>query len=202
MKTTIAGILIMLVIAAGCKKEKPDSYLIETSQSSIIWRGTSPIAENTGTFSVNGNNLKVKNGKLINGTFNVPINSLNVTNLPPDLKPVLTEHLLSADFFNVLVHPMAVFKIEKVDVLTGTPPDGSVANANFVIRGSLTMIGVTKPVNFPAKVDIVNNKVSAEAQLQINRTDWGMNYAADPALGDHHIYPMVNLKIKLVANKN
>ena len=202
MKTTLAGILIILLISVGCRKDKIETYLVETNQSSITWTGASPVAENTGTFSVTGSNLKVKEGKLVNGSFSIPINSLNVTNLPPDLKGQLTNHLLSPDFFNVILHPMAVFKIEHVKALTGTVPDGSVANANYLISGYLTMIGVTKPVSFPAKINLKHNKLTAEAILKINRTDWGMNYAADPGLGEHHIFPLVNLKINLTANQN
>jgi polyisoprenoid-binding protein YceI len=202
MKTTLAAILAMLFISTGCKKESPGAYIVDTAQSSIAWAGTSPVTENTGTFSLSANRLNVKNGKLVDGTFDIPINSLNVTNLPPDLKPVLTAHLLSADFFDVLVHPMAVFKIMKVEALTGTLPQGSIANANTLITGSLTMIGVTKTIDFPAKLVINDNKITAQALLQINRTEWGMNYAADPALGEHHIYPMVKLNINLVANRN
>lgn len=201
MRTKIAGILVMLFVITGCKKEKPDTYLIETTQSSVVWTGKSPLTENTGTFSVSGNNLTVKDGRLLNGTFDIPINSLNVTNLPPDLKPLLTNHLLSADFFNALVHPMAVFQIQKVDAFTGTVPTGSIANPTSFVTGTLTMLGVTKPIAFPAKVNISNNKITADALLEIDRTQWGMNHAADPELGNDHIYPMVKLKISLVANK-
>lgn len=202
MKTTIAGILMLILIVTGCKKDRNKSYSVMTDQSSITWKGSSPVTENTGTFTVNGNNLIVKNGKVINGTFNIPINSINVTNLPPDLKPQLTQHLLSPDFFNVALYPLAVFKIQKVETYSGPQQEGSVANANSIITGSLTMIGVTKAVAFPAKLTMQANQLKAEAFLEINRTDWGMNYAADPALGEHHILPMVKLEIKLVAVKN
>jgi len=64
------------------------------------------------------------------------------------------------------------------------------------------MIGVTKQIQFPARVDIANNKIQAEAFLQIDRTNWGMNYVADPDLGEHHIYPMVKRHITFVATKS
>jgi polyisoprenoid-binding protein YceI len=143
----------------------------------------------------------VKNGKFLTGTFEIPINTLNVTNLPPDLKPQLTNHLLSPDFFNVAVNPLALFKIKKAEPFTGPQKDENVEGANVLITGDLTMIGVTQSVQFPAKINVVNNKIQAEAICQIDRTLWGMNYAADPALGEHHIYPMVKLHISFVANK-
>lgn len=201
MKKTLAGISMMLLIITGCKKERAGTYSIEEAQSSIEWKGSSPATENTGTFSVRGTNLKVKDDKLLNGTFEIPINSLNVTNLPPDLKPVLTAHLLSPDFFNEAVNPLAVFKIIKAETFTGPQKEENVANANALITGTLTMIGVTKQIQFFARVDIANDKIQAEAFLQIDRTRWGMNYAADPGLGEHHIYPMVKLHITFVAKK-
>ena len=202
MKTMLAGISMMLLITTGCKKQHSSTYSIDVAQSNIEWKGSSPSTENTGTFSVSGTDLKVRNGKLLDGTFEIPINSLNVTNLPPDLKPVLTAHLLSPDFFNVVVNPLGVFKIQKAEAFTGPQKEEDLANANALISGTLMMIGVTKQIQFPARINIANDKIQAEAFLQIDRTRWGMNYAADPDLGEHHIYPLVNLHIRFVATKN
>lgn len=202
MKTRLTGIMMLLLFIAGCKKEHVHTYSIKEDQSFIEWKGSSPVTENTGTFSVKGDNLKLKGKKIVEGTFHIPINSLNVTNLPPDLKPLLTAHLLSPDFFNVVVNPMAVFKIQKVENYVPGSKEETVANANALITGNLTMIGVTKSIQFPARIDVTNNNLQAEAKLQIDRTQWGMNYAADPALGEHHIHPMVKLHIKITATKN
>lgn len=202
MKTRLTGIMMVLLFIAGCKKDPVKTYSIQEEQSFIEWKGASPETENTGTFSVKGNNLQVKDGKIEKGTFEIPISSLNVTNLPPDLKPLLTAHLLSPDFFNVAVNPLAVFNIQKTDTYTGSAQEEVVTNANVMISGQLTMVGVTKSIQFPARIDVLNTSVKAEALLQIDRTKWGMNYAADPALGEHHIYPMVKLHIKFTATKN
>ena len=201
MKRFYPGIALILLMIVACSKGDRDTYSLNSAKSEIEWRGSSPVTENVGTFSIRGNDLKIKNGKLVSGSFEIPINSLNVTNLPPDLKPQLTEHLKSADFFNVAVNPLAKFKITDVQALK-TPPEGAIENANATVTGQLTMIGVTKPVTFAARIVVSNHKIDAEAQLEINRTDWGMNYAADPALGEHHILPMVKLHIKFEAEKN
>lgn len=201
MKKQLTGIILMLLLLAGCKKERSNFYNVDETKSSITWIGASPETQNTGTFSPRGKNLRFQGGKMIDGSFDIPINSLNVTNLPPDLKPVLTTHLLSPDFFNVATHPLATFKIRKTEVYANTTKPGEIENANILITGDLSMIGVTKSVTFPARIEVRGNSLQAEAKLEIDRTKWGMNYAADPALGEHHIYPMVKLHIKLNAIK-
>ena len=45
-------------------------------------------------------------------------------------------------------------------------------------------------------------ELEAEALLQINRLDWGMDYASDPAAGEHFIKPTVDLHLQLRAEKN
>ncbi len=81
------------------------------------------------------------------------------------------------------------------------PFDGAVAGANAMIEGEFTLLGITHSISFPAKVVVKENQLLLEAKLKIDRTRWSMNYAADPALGAHHIYPDVELYLKISALK-
>ena len=69
------------------------------------------------------------------------------------------------------------------------------------MTGDFTMLGQTHPVSFPAKVNLQGSNLELEASFKLDRTKWGMTYAADPELGDHHILPEVDIAFDLTANR-
>ena len=186
------------------EKEKGTSvvYTVDNENSQVAWKGY--LADdyyNNGTFSVDETTLKVKNGKLESGSFTIPILSLDVLNLEGDLKAQLEAHLKSPDFFDVLVHPTATFTITGVSPYQSAGEENVVDGANVRITGNFTMLGTTKSISFPARLELDGETLEAEALLQINRLDWGMDYASDPAAGEHFIKPMVDLHLELRAEK-
>jgi len=90
------------------------------------------------------------------------------------------QHLRSADFFNVKEFPSIDFK-----------STGIAANADgtFALKGDLTMLGVTKPIE--AKLTKTGEGkgrdgktlVGAEALFSIKRSDFGLTYGG-PSLGE------------------
>ncbi|AHM58702.1 hypothetical protein D770_02150 [Flammeovirgaceae bacterium 311] len=175
-------------------------YVIDEEVSGVEWRGSGPADSHNGAFSITGQQIEVVQDKIKEASFIIPIASIRNFDLPDHLKPVLLEHLKSPDFFNMLDYPEASFTFNKMLPLT-KPGEGAVAGANAMIEGDFTLLGITLPVLFPAKVEVIGEQLTVEAKLKIDRTRWGMNYAADPALGEHHIYPHVDLHLKLSARK-
>lgn len=101
---------------------------------------------NHGTFSVNSTDLKVKDGIVTDGTFSIPISSLNVLNLTGEPKGQLEGHLKSEDFFNILLHPTATFKITSTEPYSNSHQDDVVSGANYVIeRGTVFFPGLVVP---------------------------------------------------------
>jgi polyisoprenoid-binding protein YceI len=198
MKTLLAtALLAASLLAGGCKKDddvKLNRYTLEPA-SAVEWWGRKPDGQHHGAFSVNGQDLLVENGKLKSGTFTIPIASISNFDLPDEMKPVLLEHLKSADFFNAALHPNATFAITKVGPLTGNRA-GSVDGANYEVSGHFTLLGKTLPLTFPARITLQNGKLNAEAVLTIDRTRWGMTSFSDPAAA-LYIYPDVDLHLKL-----
>jgi polyisoprenoid-binding protein YceI len=91
------------------------------------------------------------------------------------------EHLRTTDFFNVAEFPDMVFKSTKLN-FTG--------DKVHTIDGTLTLLGVTKPVTLTASAfncgaNPMSKKDMCGADLvgSIKRTDFGMKYAV-PAIGD------------------
>jgi polyisoprenoid-binding protein YceI len=92
----------------------------------------------------------------------------------------LTNHLKTPDFFDVAKFPNARF------VSTSVTVDGQRA----MIKGDLTMLGVTKPVELEARFEgaganPMNKKatIGFHASTTIKRSDWGMTKYI-PMVGD------------------
>ena len=104
--------------------------------------------------------------------------------------PKLTEHLKTADFFDVAKFPQATF------VSTEIKPGGQ--NASHTITGNLTLHGVTKAVTFPATINVTPDVANVDANFSINRKDFGINYAGAQ---DNLIRDDVVLKLTIRAAK-
>lgn len=79
----------------------------------------------------------------------------------------LTEHLKSADFFDVAKYPTAVFETTSIE--------GKGADAK--VTGNLTLHGITKQITFPANIEVKEDAVTVKAEFSINRFDFDMKYA-------------------------
>jgi polyisoprenoid-binding protein YceI len=198
MKKAFIALLITgsLLMAGFNRSDKQFSYRIDADSSVVEWRGASPRTAHNGSFAVSSQGLEVVNGQVKGGRFIIPIASIKNFDLPKITKPVLLKHLKSADFFNMALYPEASFTITKVEPLTSTAA-GAVAGANTLVTGNFTMLGNTHPISFPAKIDFIANKLAVEASFKIDRTKWGMLHAADPGLKNRHIYPEVDIHLKV-----
>jgi len=91
------------------------------------------------------------------------------------------EHIRGEDFFDVANHPEIIFESTAV-----TPTGGETAE----VTGDLTLIGETREVTFeaalnklgPSPFDADKTIAGFTVTGEIDRTEWGMDYAA-PAVG-------------------
>lgn len=174
-----------VLVLNACKKDrvvqpKGVAYVLEQN-SKIKWKGKAADGNfNEGTIDVKGTtnsegfDFEVLSQEIINGKFTIPVSSIDVTNLPPNLKPVLENHLKTADFFYMLLHPNVTVKI-----ISGVPSTFSGVDANYLIKGEMTLLGSTHPIEFPAKVLIADGKLNIKAKFTFNQSTWGMNYHLD-----------------------
>ena len=156
------------------------------------------------------------------GNFTININSLRDLDMAgSDGAGKIEGHLMSVDFFDAANFPEAKFEITSVadfsnadlaadnaefetDNTPATQSEILVNNPTHFISGNLTMRGVTKNITFPASVKVGNGVVNAEANFNINRTDWGLMYgdeasAADKAK-DKFIYNTVTIGLNITAS--
>ncbi len=80
----------------------------------------------------------------------------------------LTGHLKSPDFFEVETYPEATFRADAFEPVTEA---GSAewAEATHRVGGTLTMHGQSNRVTFPARINIANGTVTADANFIIDR---------------------------------
>jgi polyisoprenoid-binding protein YceI len=87
--------------------------------------------------------------------------------------PKLTAHLKTPDFFNVRSHPKAVFKSTRIEEKSAAEGE-----KGGVIHGTLTLLGKSKELSVPVKVEASGEAVVLKAEFEIDRTDFGMDYGA------------------------
>ena len=173
------------------------TYTVEPS-SVVEWVGKKPTGQHTGTIRLQSGSLSVDNGK-VTGDFTIDMNSITVTDITEaDGKLDLEAHLKGtgkedgADhFFNVKTYPTGTFKLTSFD------------GAN--VTGDLTLKGKTKTISFPATLTITDNEVTLESKpFEINRVDFGVNYASKSVFGDlkdKFINDEIELVVKVKAKK-
>jgi polyisoprenoid-binding protein YceI len=81
--------------------------------------------------------------------------------------PKLTDHLKTADFFEVREYPTAKFESTKI-----APGEGG----ETIITGNFTLHGVTKEISFPAKVEVTGSGLTLASKFDIDRNEFGMTY--------------------------
>lgn len=193
----------MIASPALAKKEKaasssPTTYKLDTQASQIHWKGSKAIG------SSHEGNINFKSGEIVmseknvkSAHFNVDMNTLTNKDLAgsPEYQTKLVNHLKSEDFFNVSKHSESSFKLTSATKKSDT---------EYMVKGTLTMIGKTQPIEFPATVNIADDQLTAKANIKVDRTRWDLKYGSGKFfknLGDKMINDEFELTFDIVAKK-
>ncbi|MNK19521.1 hypothetical protein D3C87_377430 [compost metagenome] len=196
----LKSIMAALVVVVAVQAHAADVYKIDTKASSVAWKGTKKMGSfHTGGIALKEGQVNVdKKGQLTGGTVVVDMATISNEDLKdsPDFQKKLVGHLSSEDFFNVPKFPTATFKLTSI-----TPK----SKDEVLVKGELTMIGKTNPIEFPAKVSTDKGVVTGEANVKVDRTKWGLKYGSGnffkELAGDKIISDEFELTMKLVAKK-
>lgn len=91
----------------------------------------------------------------------------------------LTGHLQSPDFFEVETYPEATFRADTFEPVTATDTTDW-AEATHRVGGVLTMRGQSRRITFPARIEVADGTVTADANFIIDRQEWGLSYPGAP----------------------
>lgn len=181
-----------------------ETYPADLAQSTVQFTGTKPVGQHQGVFSIKEGALMVDGQNITGGRFVIDVSTLKIVDKDTAGTSMLAGHLSSPDFFDVQKYPTATFEITAVTAGAPAAKEGEklmMQDATHSITGNLTLKDTTRSVTFPAKVQMADGQVTADANFNIDRTQWHMVYGNDKGLGDKFIRPEVNMVLHLVAKK-
>lgn len=220
MKRTFLALSAAAVLFASCQGEpKADeaktteamapavatgtTYNADLGQSYVDWTGTKPTGQHQGRMMLKSGSVAAEAGKITGGKLEIDMSSMKIIDKDTNGAAKLSGHLSSPDFFDVAKFPTSSFEITGVreGVDSALAKDLVMKDATHTVMGNLTLKGVTKGVTFPAKIVMGETSLTADANFNIDRTEWGLAYGNDKSLGDKFIRPTVNIVVHLAANK-
>jgi polyisoprenoid-binding protein YceI len=109
---------------------------------------------------VTGNGTVTPAGR-VTGTLTIAAGSIDTKNKMRD------KDLRSAKLFDIASHPDITYTVDGMQ-----PASGGVR-----VTGSLTVRGTTRPLSFDAKVSAAAGEVQLDAEVPVNRADFGLTYS-------------------------
>lgn len=205
MKSLVKIIIVLtLTAAASCKKNAGQvAAKVKTwaDSSRIEWTGFEHGGPRTGYFDLKDGKIRILDGQVIGGTFNIDIASMSATDMASaDLRNMMLDKLQGPDFFNMALYPSARFEILEVTPVTGNKYNG-VLGSNALVHGQLTMLGKSMVISFPAKIELDQERIVVDAAFRLDRTEWGMTSSADPK-DELYVEKAVDIRVKINAGRS
>lgn len=173
------------------------TYKIDAASSEVHWHGSKLAYGHSGLISLTDGSLSIENGNLTAGNFTIDMKTMKEVGAKDEESAgKLVGHLASPDFFDVEKFPTSKFEV------TGSTAQATDSTTHLV-KGNLTIKGVSKNIEFPAKVTVAGDDVTATASFTINRNDWGVTYGSglSGAIGDNIIGDNIDYKVSLKGKK-
>lgn len=165
--------LVLLMILFTAPSVLAKQVPLDTTASTIEWLGRKviPGGDHKGTVKLKKGSINLdEHNQLVGGTLVIDMNSIEDTDLSGKYKTKLENHLNSEDFFHVAKHPVANFKITKVEL----------TRSDLVkITGNLTIRGTTNQESFNVKVERNGKSMTATGLLEIDRNKYGITYNSE-----------------------
>jgi polyisoprenoid-binding protein YceI len=164
---------------------KGEALPLTPETSKVEFTGSKVTGKHEGGFKSFNGTIDLVNAKPEESSVTVDIDAASVF---VD-EPKLTEHLKTADFFDVEKFPKANFTSTKIVV------DAAKGAGNYMVTGDFDLHGQKKSITFPAKITVTDADVAVESEFSINRKDFGIVYAgkADDLIRDDVVIRL-NLK--------
>jgi len=200
MKKAILALFVAIASVAAVQAQLADGkYILDFNKSSIVWSAKKVTGSgHTGTVRVSSGVINVKGNAGITGKVKIDMNAMVITDITDaGTNANFLNHLKSADFFNTVAFPDAMFEVTSVQVAKGN--NGTTHN----VTGNMTIKGITKTLSFPAKITGGGNQVFVEGTVGVDRSQFDVRYGSTAFfdnLGDKAIDNIFNLNIKLVGD--
>ena len=163
-------------------KDIEREYQVDSAGSFISWSGTNDQISHYGIFHIDHGYLDIKDSTIAGGEIVINLSDLNILDLKdnPQESARLASLLKSTSFFDIVKFPQAKFEIDSV-VAIDLPMEerirsrrGLSSNPTDNVFGRLTIKGISKPIHFPARIDMRYYSLQASARFSINRNNWNL----------------------------
>jgi polyisoprenoid-binding protein YceI len=184
--------IVIAVVTLASFSSKDREYKIDNDKSRITWIGKKVTGQHIGTINLLEGKLTSNGNKITGGVFSVDMASLK----DEDGNQRLETHLKSDDFFSTANFPTATFVTTKVESKGGN---------QYVVKGKLTIKGITNEIEFPAMIQIEHGQVNAKAKILVDRTKFDIKFRSGnffENLGDKMIDDIFELNVELVGSAN
>lgn len=180
---------LMLLISSIVSAQTVEQFNINPTKSAVKWSGKKIVGGLTeGTILIDKGILNFNKQKLVGGE--VVMNTKSISSEKASSR--LIDHLKNEDFFYVDKYPTATFVITNV--------------SGNLMRGKMTIKGITQEISFPVDVTYNKDAVVAKAiSIKIDRTKFDVKYKSGnffSSLGDGAIDDDFVLHITLIAEKS
>ena len=197
MKKQLFGLTLLFTSLAPA-----EIFTLDAGASRIEWKAGKKVGDfHQGTIQVKSGEVETTAKGLLK-TALVTIDMKTIANEDlkdsPEYQKKLVEHLAGDDFFKVEKFPESSFKLLSIKQQAG-------AKDSYSVKGELTLLGITKPIEFPAIVTVDSKSVVGQAEIKVARLNWGLQYGSGSIFktltADKIINDEFELKLKLVAVK-
>ena len=164
-----------------------NKYTADTQQTKLQWLGEKVTGQHTGTILLKSGWLSWKDNKIVSGEFNIDMSSLKDS----ESNERLEGHLKSDDFFGVEKYP------EVKLIINGS---SAFDKGTGVVTGTLTIKGVTNPIEFKAALQKKDEGLWFFANIIVDRTKYNIRYGSGTFidnLGDKTIFDEFKLKVSV-----
>ena len=173
-------------------------YTVDLASSYVEWTGRNIGNRHYGTLRLGGGAVTVQDGALSGGWFELDMTSLTIGDLDGDMAATLIRHLSDEDFFAVDRFPTGRVEIAAVTAAPGTIP----GTPNHDVEADVTLRDHKQRETLRAAVWPRGDGVAMQANFDIDRTRWGVNYGSGrlyERLGMHLVNDLVTLQVCVIA---
>ncbi|HEY2970977.1 MAG TPA: YceI family protein [Pyrinomonadaceae bacterium] len=159
----------------SAKPAATETLVISPENSKVEFVAAKVTRSHQGSFKQFAGKIDVVPNSIPDSRVTIDIDTGSVVTDEPDL----TEHLKTADFFDVAKNPKATFVSTKIE-------PGNTGGATHTVTGNLELHGIKKSITFPATIQFTPDNAVLNAEFAINRKDFGIVYAgkADDLIRD------------------
>lgn len=199
MKKTLGSLLILLTVCFSSYAQ----YTIDANKSTVHWHGyyLFSFGEHYGTIAIREGNVTAATGVVTSAKVVFDMQSITTLDMPADDGGKdLSNHLKSADFFDVEKFPDATFEIVSITKIQ----DASPGRPNVDVTGNLTLKGTKNTLTFPATLE-VGDQLTLNAKFKFDRTKWDVKYNSGKyfsEIGDGAISDAIGIELNIVATKS